>query len=101
MKHLNDEQRKIIRDAGKFRFDYKNLALLLDMPADEILKELDNPESEFSKLSKAGRAHFMLEAFRALEKKANKGDRLAAKTLMKLTNELEIRNMQDDFLGTR
>jgi hypothetical protein len=97
--NLNDEQKQYCIDAGKFGFDAKKLSGLLLLSAQEVKDALNEPSDEICKYYSKGKAEFMIEPFKALEREANKGNVKAAKALMELRKELTVQQMTDDFLG--
>lgn len=97
--NLTDEQKQYCIDAGKYGFDAKKLSGLILLSDTEVKDALNNPSSEICKYYTKGKAEFMIEPFKALERDASKGNIKAAKALMELKNKLEVDQMADDFLG--
>jgi GDP-D-mannose dehydratase len=97
--NLTDEQKQMCIDAGKFGFNTKQLSGLLLMTVQEVKDNLENPLSEIYKHYSKGKALFMLEPFRELERQANMGNVKAAKALIELKNKQEVDQMVNDFLG--
>lgn len=97
--NLADEQKQHCIDAGKYGFDAKKLSALLMLPENEVKDSLNDSSSEIFKHYKHGKAVFMVEPFKALEREASKGNFKAAKALIELKKELEVQQMTDEFLG--
>ena len=96
---LTDEQKKHCIDAGKFDINTKNLAFLIELPEQEVKEALSDTTSEIYKYHSKGKALFMVEPFKALEREANKGSAKAATALLELKKELRVQQMINDYLG--
>jgi len=96
---LTEEQKQMCIDAGKYGFDAKKLSALIILSDQEVKDALYDPSSEIYKFYSQGKALFMVEPFKALEREANKGNAKAAKALMELKKELIVQQMTDEFLG--
>ena len=88
--NLTDKQKEIITDAGKFGFDAKRLALLIDIKESEVNEALIDSNTDLFYCYQKGKAEFLLEACRNLETKANTGDRQAVKELLKVQTSKTI-----------
>ena len=96
---LSEDQKQICIDASKYRYNAAKIAVLLKLPVKVVNDALNDPESEIYALHAYGEASFLLETCRALEKKANEGDRQAAKELLRITDKIIERQMIDKFLN--
>ncbi len=97
--NLTDKQKEIIIDAGKFGFDAKKIALLIDLEEKEVIEALQDSNTDIFNCYQKGNAAFLLDACRQLEIKANAGDRQAVKELIKLTNEIKSRQLKNELFG--
>lgn len=97
--NLNEEQRQIVIDGSKYRFNAAKIAVLLKMPFKVVNDALNDRTSEIYALHAYGRASFLLETCRELEKKSNAGDRQATKELLRTTDKIIERQAIDEYFG--
>ena len=99
MKNLSEQQKEMITDAGKAELSYSDVALITDLPKNEVKQALDDPDSEIYKLYRKGKVLSLVEICNTLEKKAKEGNRLAAETFLTYRKEIRDRAAIDEFLG--
>jgi len=99
MTQLTEAQKELITDAGKAELGYIDLALIIDLPKNEVKQALEDPDSEIYKLYRKGKVLSLVEICSTLEKKAKEGNRLAAETLLTYRKEIRDRAAIDEYFG--
>jgi hypothetical protein len=84
---LNEDQKKIVVNAGEIDLSSEALAYKLGLNETEVKRELQNRNSEIKKLFDIGQEFHMVDVFNAMKELAIKGDIAAAEMMIKIKNE--------------
>lgn len=101
MEPLTEEQKKQIYDAGCIEADIEQLAKMLNTDDSSVFIMMDDPNCELRSIYQKGKSDRRNEILKSLSEKAKEGDRFAAKELSKQIDEMELRDMIRDFIGTK
>lgn len=96
---LNDEQKKIVVNAGEIGLSTDTLAYQLQVDESELKRELMNSGSEIAKYFRIGKELQMVDVYEAMKNKALKGDSAAAEMVMKIKREYQYQKKSRELFG--
>lgn len=96
---LNDDQKKIVVNAGEIGLSTDTLAYQLQVDESELKRELMNSRSDVSKFFRIGKEFQMIDIYEAMKTKALKGDTGAAEMVMKIKKEYLYQKKSRELFG--